>query len=124
MHRPPDLVAQLTGERQRVLLVARAVVAHRELVARDPGEVVTARDARLQALREGDEELVAGGVPERVVHLGELLDADAEHHRLAAQSRHARERGFEAVEEQPPVGEAGHVVVEGVEREILLQALS
>ena len=96
----------------------------RELVAAEPGDGVAGPDARLEALAERDQELVADEVAEAVVDGLEAVqvqehDGDAE--LVAARPR---QRVLDAVHEEDAVRQAGQRIVERLPRELLLERLA
>ena len=96
----------------------RVLEQHRELVAAEArGEIVLAQRGA-QALGDGHEQRVAGGVPERVVDALEVVEVE-EHDRRRVVV--ARERGLDPQREQRAVGEAGERVVARLVRQALLE---
>jgi hypothetical protein len=92
-----------------------------ELVAAEPRGGVAGREPLGQPPRADPQQLVAGGVAERVVDLAEVVEVD-EHDGEPLLLRAARVDGvLEPVHEQRPVGEPGQPVVERAARELLLQ---
>ena len=71
-----------------------------------PG-VSPSRTASLQPLGRGDEQLVAGDVPEAVVHALEVVEIDEQHRDLAGAPARAGEREIEVIDEQIAQRKAG-----------------
>ena len=111
---------QPLGDRDRERLV-RLLEQERELVAAEPGEGVARADRRGEAPRDLLEQLVAGVVAERVVHLLEAVEVDEQHGERLAGARRAGQRLVEPVAEERTVGEAREPVVEGLVRELVLE---
>ena len=97
---------------------------HAELVAAEPGRRVGGAQARAQAARDVDEELVADGVPELVVDHLEVVEIEEEHGHALIVARLARERMLDAVVEQRAVGELRQRVMEGAVAQLLLERLA
>ena len=91
----------------------------RELVASDPADRVLGTNARRDALRDLDEHRVAGGVPEPVVDVLEVVEIEVQH---GDRARCPPARPvLEALEQQRPVRKAGEWVVERPVRQLLLE---
>ena len=102
--------------------LVRPVQQQGKLVAAQPRKRV-ARPAHLrEPLRNRLEELVAGIVAEAVVHLLEPVEVDEQNGERAARAGRAGERLLQAVAEECAVGQHGETVVEGLPRELFLQA--
>ena len=92
-----------------------------ELVAAQPRHRVGAPGAGQEPLGRRDEQPVALGVAQAVVHGLEVVEVEEQHrHRRAAPLRQ-RQRVAHPVAEQRPVGEPGERVVERLVDELLLQ---
>ncbi len=119
-HRPTDPL----GDQDHLSLVGQLLEQERELVAPEPGDRVHRAQHRLQAVGEPRQQAVAGGVPERVVDLLEVVDVEEQHGDRGVVAPRTVQSDAEAVEEQRPVGQPGQRVVERAVRELRLQALS
>ena len=90
----------------------REPLQHRdELVTAKPGERATAGDVWRQSLRDGDEELITGGMPDAVVD--DLEPVEIEEEEGDFRSLRPAQDGLEAVDAQPAVGQARQRVIEG-----------
>ena len=67
LHRLAQRVGEPDGDRQGASLVADALEQHRELVPAEAGGRVAGRRTPATPLGDGDEDVVATGVAERVV---------------------------------------------------------
>ena len=83
----------------------------RELVAAEPGHHVARAHAAQQAAGDLDQQLVAGGVAERVVHPLELVEVDQEQRRPAPAPRRLRQLARQHLPQRPPVRQPGERVV-------------
>ena len=79
-----------------------------------PKRAAVSPDRRDEPHGQLAQELVAGGVPERVVDDLEAVDVEEQHGELGLRALHAREAEVEAVEEERAVGEVGERVVKGL----------
>ncbi len=96
---------------------------HGELVAAHPGRRVRPRRS-ISAIRcaDRDQQLVADGVPERVVDLLEVVEVDEEHAEGGVVALGGQgERVLQPVAEQHPVGQPGQAVVERLVGQVVLQ---
>src|SRR4051812_8310659 len=89
------------------LALGRDLAADDELVAAEARDGVRAADHLLEAGAEGDEQVVAGLVAERVVDRLELVDVEQEDRDERAGALGAGERVLDAVVEERAVREAG-----------------
>ena len=119
-HRPADPL----GDQDHLSLARQLFEQERELVATEPGDRVHRAQHRLQPVRQPRQQAVAGGVPERVVDLLEVVDVEEQDRDRGVVAARAVQSDAEAVEEQRPVGEPRERVVERAVRELRLQALS
>jgi hypothetical protein len=110
-------------ERLRVLSRLHAGPHDHELVPGEPGQRVALREPGLEPLGDGDQQLVAGGVPERVVDALELVEVDEGDRHLTVGAGHPGECLRDPVAEQDPVGQGGERVVQALVRQRLLGAL-
>ena len=97
---------------------------HCELVAAEAGQGVARAQGRGDALGDGHEQTVAGLVADAVVDELEAVHVREQHAVGGAAALAATQRLLQAVEENPPVGQAGEVVVEGVVGQALLEGLA
>src|SRR5262245_23766857 len=85
---------------------------HRKLVAADTGDQIVAAQRAAEPLRHGPNELVAGRVAERVVDVLEVIEVDIEYGRGGAALAHPRDRLFQPLAEEDPVGQAAQRIVQ------------
>ena len=104
-------------DRDRFRAVVEPVEQHRELVATQAGEHVGAAHQRLHAVGDLDEQLVAGAVPERVVHDLEVIDVEVQDADHASVPTRGGDGSLELVAEGGPVREAGQLVAQRLLRE-------
>ena len=114
---------QRAGERHG-LLAGETLRDERELVAADAGDRLAGAGRQLQPLRDLDQQLVADGVPERVVDELELVHVEQDHRRAAAVSLAPGDRLRQPVEEERPVQQPGQLVVERPASELLLERVA
>ena len=95
-----------------------------ELVAGEPAHDVAGPHCGLEALCEREEDLVAAGVPERVVDQLEVVEVDEEDREIGALLHRDEQFAFELVVEQGAVAEAGERVVVGEPVELGLCGLA
>ena len=89
-----------------------ALDEHRELVAAEARQHVARSQLGMEPDRDRPQELVADEVAEAVVHELEAVEVDEEHGvSRAARADGAGDRVLQQLAEQPPVGQAGEVVV-------------
>ena len=93
----------------------------RELVAAEAGGRVARADARLEALGDLDQHLVAGGVAEAVVDHLEVVEVHEDDGDDAVLAARARQRVADALAEQRAVGEPRDGVVERLVGQLLLE---
>ncbi len=112
--------------RQRLGLVAGADPGQNdhEFITPEPGEGVGGARDRAQPCRSSLEQPVAGGVPERVVDLLEVVQVQEHDRDVRAVPPRRIERVIEPVPEQDPVGKAGQQVVVGQMLQARLGALA
>ena len=93
------------GDHGRLARVADVVEQERELVAAEAGDGVVGPQRRLQPARDGDQQLVADVVAERVVDELEAVEVEEQHRgaALGVAALGAADRLVEAVEEQHAV---------------------
>src|SRR3954469_19712271 len=94
------------------LALGRDLAADDELVAAEARDGVRAADHLLEAGAEGDEQVIAGLVAERVVDRLELVDAEKEDGRERPGALRASEGVLDAVVEERAVRQAGERVVQ------------
>ena len=113
--RQRDRSPEALGERERAILVGRALADDAELVSAQPrNELVVGHDVG-EPGPDDRQELVAGVVPESVVDLLEPLEVDEEH-RECRLGPTVGERLVEPGAELGSVGEPGQVVVQRLVR--------
>ena len=101
---------------------ATDVGAHdHELVATEAAGRVAFADRRVQPFGHLDEQLVARGVSEAVVHAFEVVEIDEQDRDVARAPARARERELEVVDEKVAQREGGQPVVRRLVREALLE---
>ncbi len=96
---------------------------HDELVAAEAAERVGLAYDALQPRRHRPQQLVPGGVPERVVDALEVVEVDEQGRDRRPVAARAAEHVTEPVDDQRPVRQAGERVVGGHEGELLLLAV-
>ena len=106
-----------------VLGMAQLGEDDRELVAAEAGHGVVVAHALAQPARHLQQQLVAGGVAERVVDGLEVIDVDEHHRHGAAVALGAREAVAQPIGEQLAVRQVREDVVVGVELDLFLGAL-
>ncbi len=104
-------VEQAAGDQRSAVGAVQAGEQHGELVTAEPAGGVTGAQQRGDALRDRDQDGVAGGVPELVVDGLEVVEVEVEHGQAAARSALAG-RVQDPVDEQRPAREPGEVVGE------------
>ena len=109
--------------------VGRGLEEHEELLAGEPRRGVALAHERREPFRRQPQQLIAARVAVAVVDLLEAVEVDVERRARVVVAPRPREHLLGAVDGQDPVGKAGHLVVEGlvaqtiVERDEMLQAL-
>ena len=94
----------------------RRVEQDHELVAAEPADgVARAQDAFGCRARDGLQELVAGGVPERVVHALEAVEVEEERRHGRTLATRTRQQLLGAFEHQNPVRKPGQRIVESAD---------
>ena len=101
---------QALGERGGLLRVAQGILQDHELVAAEAGDDVGAAHGVAQPVGDGAQELVAAGMPQRVVDLLELVEVDEVDGKRAAAAQ-ARHRRVHLVAEERAVGQPGQRIV-------------
>ena len=86
VERQAERLEQPLGHRDGVLLVAEVLAEHGELVAAEAGDRLLAAQRVLQPLRHGEDQLVAGRVPEAVVDHLEAVEVEEEHRDVASRA--------------------------------------
>ena len=94
-----------------------------ELVAAEPRDHVGLARADAEAIRQLDQQLIAGVMPEGVVHELEVVEVQEQHADPQVEAPRARQRALEHLLEQRAVRQAGELVVVGEERDLLLGQL-
>jgi hypothetical protein len=112
------------GDLDGVQLALGVADEDRELVAAEARGGVDRTHAVLQAPPDLPEHLVAGGVPEAVIDVLEVVHVQEQDRHGQAVAPAADERMFDAVAEERPVGQAGERVVEGLVLELRLEGLA
>ena len=110
-----------------LVLVAELVQENRELVAAEPGERVARPQARLEAARHRDEQLVADQVAETVVDDLEAVEIEIERREPAADAALLElfEAAAEPLDEHRAVAEPGQRIEEsGAAQPLLCDALA
>ena len=92
-----------------------------EFVAAEASACVTATGACREALGKGDEQAIAGLVPEAVVDRLEVVDVEEEHRDRLRLAASPLERVLDAIGKERTVGQAGKRIVKGLELELLLE---
>ena len=93
-----------------------------ELVAAEPPDRLAAPQHGFEPGADRAEELIAGGVAERVVDLLEAVEVDEQHARHTEVAAGARHHLFDAVEHERAVRETGERVVQGLVADLVDQA--
>src|SRR5205814_3729793 len=101
----------------------QAVQEDRELVAAEPRQDVPLPQARLEAARRRDQQLVADHVAEAVVDDLEAVEIEIQHREAAADPRTARfvEMPAEALDEDGAIAQAGQGIDEADAAQPLLR---
>lgn len=94
-----------------------------EFVAAEPAQHVFRPDLLAQALRQLDQELVAGGVAERVVDVLEMIDVEEGQRDMAA-GRTGVDRSGDQMPQLRAIGQAGEDVVIGEPRDLRARLLA
>ena len=97
---------------------------HGELVAAEARGGVAGADAGVEALGDGQQDLVAGGVAEAVVDRLEVVEVEEDDRQAGLLAARAGDRLAHALDEQRAVGQAGDGVVERLVGELLLEGLA
>ena len=113
--RRAELVDQSARHRARAAEHRLVLGEDRELVAAEPGDEVALTDQAADPLRHRDEELVAGGVAERVVDDLEVVEVEEEDRRHPV-----RPRARLVAAEDPLEGEGEHATVRGTREGVAL----
>ncbi len=119
----PESPQQLLGDAEGTGAVA-AVEQDREFVASDPGQRVGLADGAGQQESRPDEELVAGGVAERVVDELEAVEVEEEDRAGLVVAGREPDRALQLLGEASTVEQAGQGVVVGEVLELALRALA
>jgi hypothetical protein len=119
--RPGQPLQDALGHLGDVDVVAGVLDEHGELVAAEAGHGVAGPHARVEPLRDLDEEPVAGGVAEAVVDLLEAVQVEEEDGHRGRLPLGPLEGVVDPVLEQGPVGQRGQGVVEGLVDELVLE---
>ena len=112
------------GHRFGVPHVDYVLQQHGELVAAEAGQGVARTQGRVHALGDGDEQAVPGLVADAVVDDLEAVDVGEQHPVVGPAALAAAQGLLQAVEEDPAVGQAREVVVEGVVGQARLEGLA
>lgn len=96
-----------------VVGVGQVLAEEDEFVAGDPGQRVAGADHRGQPLRDGDQQLVADGMPVGVVDPLETVEVDEQHRRGAVGPLGPSSRMLQPLLEQQPIRKPGHRIVQG-----------
>ena len=123
-HGSGQCVQHAVGHAQRAVGPARLLGQHHELVATEATDQVTCSGLGLQALGEHHEELVAGGVSERVVHPLEAVEVDEEDGQGVACAEGRRQAPVELGHQMGAVGQAREGVMGGGVADALLERLA
>ena len=100
-------------------LVRTAGTENREFVAAEPRERLAGSYLFVQSGCDGLQQRIPGLVPERVVDLLEVVDAEEQHRDGAVLAPRAQDRLSDAVAEQVPVWQVGELVVQGAMLDLL-----
>ncbi len=92
---------------------------HGEFVATEAGNRIPGSHGAQEALGYLDEEPVARGVSESVVHHLEVVDVDVEHGDFDATRTSNRQGVLEPVDESSPIGQAGERIVQGLVQSVV-----
>ncbi len=111
--------ARPTGSRRS----SRPSQQHDELVAAETGHDVVGPQHADQALGRGEQQLVAGGVPERVVDDLEPVEVEEEQRHRPGRPVAPHQDAGQLVEQQGPVGQSGQRVVQRLVGQLGLGAL-
>ncbi len=122
--RLPESVGHRGGDLLRLLERRDALEQHRELVAAEPRDRVGRARALHQPLRGGLQQPVADVVPERVVHVLEVVEVDHQDRQPVLRAPRERDRVLDAVAEQAAVREQGQRVVERELAQLVLERLA
>jgi hypothetical protein len=115
--------AHALGHAAHVVGWRHVLEQHRELVDADARHGVGAARRVAQARGEGDDEVVARRLAERLVDAAEAVEVDEQQHHVPGLPLGARERVPQAVGEERAVGEVGERVVQRLVREARLEPL-
>ena len=107
-----DRLRDALGHPDRLVRAVELLADDEELVAAEPGDRVGGPHRVVQPRRQRHEQVVAGGVAERIVDELELVEVGEQHRDGAAVAPAARERALEAVERQRPVRQRGERIVQ------------
>ena len=118
--RPIERLQDARRDRRRLALV-HVDQEQRELVAAEAGRRVLRPDRRGQALPYLGDEQVALGMPERVVHVLEVVEVDEQDRGALRDSPAPSEGVLEAVDVQGTVRQAGQRVVERLAGQLRLE---
>ena len=99
------------GQRGRARGLVAEGLDHGELVPSEPRHRIAVANATTQAIRGRLEQLIADGVPERVIHRLEPVEVEAEHTDVLA-ARHAQQCLGQFLLEQHAIGQIGHRIVQ------------
>ena len=106
-------------------LGCRVLEQDRELVSTQPRGRVGRPQGTAETVPDGDEQLVAGAVPEAVVDRLEVVEIQEEdRQREVAQPAGPIERVLDPIGEERPVGEPGQRIVQRLVAELCLELLS
>ena len=105
------------SDRDGILLVAEVLAEHRELIAAEAGDRLLAAQRVLEALRDGEDELVARGMPQAVVDHLEAVEVEEKHGHVApGTALETVDGSAEPVQKQQPAGKPR----QGITQELVL----
>jgi hypothetical protein len=119
-----ELLGNLVGDLQGLVVAGDPLTQDRELVAAQPCDRVVGTERARDALRGLEQHLVAGAVSQRVVDPLEAVEVDEQDGAARLLPAPARQRVLQAIEEQRPVRQTGQRVVQRHVREPVLGVLA
>jgi len=117
-------VGEAVGDVGRLVVGLDALAAQDELVTAEAGRGVALAQKTLEALGDGDQQLVTEGVAQAVVDELEMVEVQEERGRQAPGPLTAGQCRPQAVEEERTVGETGQAVVQRLAGELVLGPLA
>src|SRR5712692_1534980 len=115
-------IDQSLGDDVGPLLDRLALDEYDELIATEPADRVALPQRVGQPTCYGAQQSVTGGVPERVIHVLEVVEVDEQHRRGTVLATRSGEHLLDSVENQDPVGQPRQRIVQWLVSDLVKQA--